>query len=346
MTECGNCKASAARCRCSGCNMIYYCNKDCQRKHWLAHKKQCNFWKQKKAKKNQEDKQTSKKDADTSDKPVVFMRMQNDGDEQKCNLNDQEIKDAFDLICDPHQPGFTRINKLTALLYPPPSAEQFAKIEKQGLWQAFDTVLDSALNYVQNPSADSMSQKFMDNQMMPGHFLTAIVMLKKVTPDGTDTVDEQKTLKLFARTNFWVKNMEMIGMKSCHVEYKRLLFRVLTLVFNYASCGKYAIEHFMNIQTNAQHKALLMNLIALCNDDVDDAAHNALQGLCNQVFCQIYIFCEELKISPALKQFMDANKNMYFDICKAMARSQMKKGSALSINEWGSKVKEELSNLK
>eukprot|EP01084_Bolivina_argentea_P059216 108092_1 len=41
--KCGNCSKAGANSRCGGCKKIYYCNKQCQRKHWIKHKTKCNF---------------------------------------------------------------------------------------------------------------------------------------------------------------------------------------------------------------------------------------------------------------------------------------------------------------
>lgn len=39
--ECGN--NQGEKLTCSGCKNAYYCNKDCQKKHWKQHKKYCTF---------------------------------------------------------------------------------------------------------------------------------------------------------------------------------------------------------------------------------------------------------------------------------------------------------------
>eukprot|EP01084_Bolivina_argentea_P213141 362101_1 len=43
MAQCANCQCAGATSRCGGCRLVWYCNKDCQRKHWKFHKKQCKF---------------------------------------------------------------------------------------------------------------------------------------------------------------------------------------------------------------------------------------------------------------------------------------------------------------
>eukprot|EP01084_Bolivina_argentea_P273171 465260_1 len=40
-SRCALCSKTGATSICSGCNMTFYCNINCQRKHWKCHKKSC-----------------------------------------------------------------------------------------------------------------------------------------------------------------------------------------------------------------------------------------------------------------------------------------------------------------
>jgi MYND finger/Domain of unknown function (DUF4470) len=39
---CANCSSAGSTSRCSRCRRVYYCSRDCQRRHWKHHKKTCN----------------------------------------------------------------------------------------------------------------------------------------------------------------------------------------------------------------------------------------------------------------------------------------------------------------
>ena len=39
--KCASCDAVGVKHKCSLCDLVHYCNKDCQRAHWRMHKKEC-----------------------------------------------------------------------------------------------------------------------------------------------------------------------------------------------------------------------------------------------------------------------------------------------------------------
>eukprot|EP01083_Nonionella_stella_P064191 167079_1 len=45
-SSCATCNKIGATALCSACKCTYYCNKDCQRKHWKQHKKICKMIKE------------------------------------------------------------------------------------------------------------------------------------------------------------------------------------------------------------------------------------------------------------------------------------------------------------
>ena len=47
--QCGSCGKACAL-ECSLCQAVYYCNAECQKKAWKAHKKQCTGYKKKEKK--------------------------------------------------------------------------------------------------------------------------------------------------------------------------------------------------------------------------------------------------------------------------------------------------------
>ena len=41
LCKCGYCHKILASFRCGACHKTWYCNRQCQRKHWIIHEKQC-----------------------------------------------------------------------------------------------------------------------------------------------------------------------------------------------------------------------------------------------------------------------------------------------------------------
>lgn len=41
MYTCASCGSNCSKCKCSKCKQVYYCNVECQRKHWKEHKEMC-----------------------------------------------------------------------------------------------------------------------------------------------------------------------------------------------------------------------------------------------------------------------------------------------------------------
>ena len=334
MSECAGCGSESAKNRCGGCNQVYYCDKQCQRKHWKTHKKQCKFKKKKKKKRKAKEK-----------------LMVNDDDDKKMeethqDFNNKDIKKTLEFIGDSNQKYLSRLDEITELLQPnniPINEKRFEEIEKNGLWQIYDKVLDFSYNHLKTKQDNMITQKSLNIQMIVQNFHAAIVMNKHATMDGTDTVREKNCVKLLHFTKFWSRNMEMIVMDQCHVEYKRALFRILTLILNFEVCGKYILEHLTDFKKNKQQEIELNNLCNLCQDGIEDAAHDALQGLANQCFCQLYIHCQQLKIRDDLKQFLDDKKNIYFNFAYPMAKAQINKRSAMSFDDLDRIIKEQAS---
>eukprot|EP01084_Bolivina_argentea_P128448 227060_1 len=51
--HCDNCGKSGVSSRCSACQTVYYCNKQCQSDHWKNHKTQCKLMQTKNKEKTQ-----------------------------------------------------------------------------------------------------------------------------------------------------------------------------------------------------------------------------------------------------------------------------------------------------
>ena len=229
-------------------------------------------------------------------------------------------------------------------LLQPPNASQFLKVEEQGLWTVFDSVLSFAYGLL--VKMDSMEKRKKNNsdikefkdifnaQMISYSFATAITMRKHETiKDGTDKTVELNSLKMLARSTFWSTNLKILGLNAAHIEYKRSFLRLLTLMLNWNSCGLYILNKLTDLKGNKEHKEQIDNLIVLCDDAEDSFEANALQGLANQCFCQLYAHCERVGRNKELKKYLDSKKNMYFSFAYGMARAQMEKGTALSMNE-------------
>ena len=41
MSKCAACGEAGASLKCGGCGLVYYCSRECQKKHWKVHKKEC-----------------------------------------------------------------------------------------------------------------------------------------------------------------------------------------------------------------------------------------------------------------------------------------------------------------
>eukprot|EP00483_Globobulimina_turgida_P005405 UN05415 len=227
MADCVSCKAPDARNRCGGCKSVYYCNVDCQRNHWKTHKKVCKY----KKKKNKKLSTKSSPNADTSNKSNEEKK----GDD---NYHKKEIKQSLEFIADNKHKYLDRLDCVSELLQPP-NAQKSVEIEKAGVWNIFDKVLEFAYNYLIQLKEDKLTQETLNTQLLSLHFASAIVMKKLGTFDGTDTCTESNCLKLLHHTSFWGRNLEMIVMETCHIEYKRLFFRIFTLMLNFQTCGKY-----------------------------------------------------------------------------------------------------------
>merc|ERR1719361_241766 len=175
----------------------------------------------------------------------------------------------------------------------------------------------------------------MNTQMVCHDLSSAIVMKKNPkNPDGTDKTVEINSLKLLARSKYWSLNMEMLGMDNCHLEYKRAFLRLLTLILNWNSVGIYILGKLTDLKRKDQ-KRQLRNLIKACQDTAEEMsfAENALQGLANQCFCQLYAHCERQRTRADLQKYLDKKKTMYFNLSYGMAKAQLTKGSALSMVE-------------
>ena len=44
ISQCAICQIKADK-KCTGCNEVAYCGRECQKKHWATHRKQCKCWK-------------------------------------------------------------------------------------------------------------------------------------------------------------------------------------------------------------------------------------------------------------------------------------------------------------
>ena len=42
--QCAICQIKADK-KCTGCNEVAYCGRECQKKHWSTHRKECKCWK-------------------------------------------------------------------------------------------------------------------------------------------------------------------------------------------------------------------------------------------------------------------------------------------------------------
>eukprot|EP01083_Nonionella_stella_P056798 149376_1 len=320
--ECASCKSSSASRRCGGCQLVYYCDTKCQRNHWKVHKKKCNYKKPQKNKKST-----------TANHPTKSSQANNDEAKKADDNTKKNIEDSLRFIGDETQSYLLRLEEVSLLLQPP-DVQKFMKIEQLGLWQTYDKVLEFAYNHLKQLKNDApITQKSMNTQMMAMNITSAITMRKEGTFDGTDTCTESNCIKLLHHTVFWPRNMEMMVMNTCDIEYKRMFFRILTLILNFKTCGKYILEHLIDFEKNEAHKTQLNNLIHLTDDSIDSPSHNALQGLAVQCFCQLYIHCEQLKIRQDLKDYLETKTNMYFQLMYDVAKKQMNKGSALSFDD-------------
>merc|ERR1719474_739925 len=128
-----------------------------------------------------------------------------------------------------------------------------------------------AARYLENiRKSEIESQQTLNTLMIVYEFTSAIVMRKnRAVREGTDKTIELNSLKLLARTRYWSCNMEMLGMKQCHIEYKRGFLRLLTLILNWNSCGIFILRKLTDFKNNKDHKKQLDHLIALCEDAED-----------------------------------------------------------------------------
>ena len=44
ISQCAICQIKADK-KCTGCNEVAYCGRECQKKHWSTHRKECKCWK-------------------------------------------------------------------------------------------------------------------------------------------------------------------------------------------------------------------------------------------------------------------------------------------------------------